>query len=505
MVQVKTKIQSTVLIEIVALVLIFMSIIIYLFYHQSHKKDLAFEQLIKRSEQCALVDLDRYLSKRLEVMCGTEAILKAFQNRDREQLHRLIHKQFRVIESELPGSVSLLFCTPDSVALWRAHRQEQYNDDLMDIRPMIVEANSLQQTQRGFEAGKYSVNYRVAMPVTFHGQYLGVIEIGTGVEYIMESIYEHFSLSAALYLNPEYLIHYDKEKGISTTSGKYLFLSNNMQLFSNLYTLKTIATRKIQIDNKRYRLHAHNPIANFQGKKIGTLVFLQDINQEYALLIKTVGSTIALSLMIFVLAWILLDKFIRKIINELIASKKKALQSEDELRKFKIIFDSVNYGVTTVDMAGRIMDVNRYFAATHGYNVQELYGRHMSIFYTDEQVEVVEKINRDCLEEGAYGTVTVMHKHKDGSLFPMEMNGVVVKDWLGKPLFWVGMAIDITERVQLEQKLNNYRDDLEMIVARRTEELTVSNEKLHHEIKERLEIEVDLFENQQLLPAILDN
>lgn len=505
MLQVKTKIHATVLTGIIALVFVFMSIIIYLFYYRAHEKTLDFERRIKHAEQSALVDLDHYLSKRLESILTTEAILKAFQNRDREQLYRLTKDRFRILESELPGPVIFHFHTPDTVSFLRLHLPEKYNDDLRDIRPMIAEVNRLQQIKRGFEIGKYAVNYRVATPVTYQGQYLGVLEIGTGVEYIMESIYERFSLPAALYLHSEYLAHYEKKKGTLTTSGENLFFSNEIPLFSNLHSLKTITTRKIQIDNKWYRLHAHTPISNFQGKEIGTLVFLQDIDQKYSVLIKTVAGTIFSSLVILVLVWILLNKFTGKIIDDLIASEKKARQSEEELRKFKIILDNLNYGITTADQDGRIGYINDYFAAIHGYKVQELHGQHLSIFHSDEQMKAVGKIIRNCFREGLFNVTTVWHKHRDGSLFPMEMNGVIIRDGQGEAPFVVGMAVDISERLQLEQKLKDYSDHLEMKVAQRTEELTVSNKNLQHVIKERLEVEQSLLKNQHLLQSILDN
>lgn len=134
--------------------------------------------------------------------------------------------------SELPGPVIFHFHTPETVSFLRVHLPEKYNDDLRDVRPMIVEVNRLQQIKRGFEIGKHAVNYRVAVPVTYQGQYLGVLELGAGLEYIMKSIHEHFSLPAALYLDSEDLLHYENKKGPLTPFGENLFLSNDKQLFS---------------------------------------------------------------------------------------------------------------------------------------------------------------------------------------------------------------------------------------------------------------------------------
>ncbi|ODS37934.1 MAG: hypothetical protein A7316_08850 [Candidatus Altiarchaeales archaeon WOR_SM1_86-2] len=138
-------------------------------------------------------------------------------------------------------------------------------------------------------------------------------------------------------------------------------------------------------------------------------------------------------------------------------------QAEDEIRKFKTISDNANSGIAIVDLAGNIKYLNEYFAGVHGYKPDELIGKNLSIFHTKEQLKEVIEINKKLQETGNYTSLEVWHKHKDGSAFPMLMNGVTIKDEKGKPLFMAATAIDITKRKEAEEELQNAMKELKEI------------------------------------------
>ena len=66
-------------------------------------------------------------------------------------------------------------------------------------------------------------------------------------------------------------------------------------------------------------------------------------------------------------------------IHEDINSRKKA---EEELRKFKTISDGAGYGIATITPDGNLVYVNESFAAMHGYTVEELNDKNISVTYT---------------------------------------------------------------------------------------------------------------------------
>jgi PAS domain S-box-containing protein len=134
-----------------------------------------------------------------------------------------------------------------------------------------------------------------------------------------------------------------------------------------------------------------------------------------------------------------------------ITDKRKA---ELEIRRFKTIFDSANYGCAITSMDGEIEYINDSFAAVHGYSPDEL--SNVSVFHNDEQMETIPEIVSSLEEAGHYGPVEVWHTHRDGTVFPMMMNGVLVKDLHGETEFVAMMAIDISMQKRAEKE----RDEL---------------------------------------------
>ena len=65
---------------------------------------------------------------------------------------------------------------------------------------------------------------------------------------------------------------------------------------------------------------------------------------------------------------------------------------------------------------------------------------------------------------------------KDGSIVPIEVLSSII-DYEGKPTT-LAFARDITERKWMEEELEQYSDHLAELVAKRTVELSVSEERL---------------------------
>jgi len=128
-------------------------------------------------------------------------------------------------------------------------------------------------------------------------------------------------------------------------------------------------------------------------------------------------------------------------------------QSELEINKFKIMSDKANYGSAIVDLEGNFEYVNNFFAEIHGYSSDELIGQNLSMFHNKNQMEDVNKINSAIIKKGSYSVLEVWHSHKNGTEFPMLMNGNILTDENGKPQYITATAIDISERKKLEAQL----------------------------------------------------
>ncbi|NOZ20983.1 MAG: PAS domain S-box protein [Planctomycetes bacterium] len=137
---------------------------------------------------------------------------------------------------------------------------------------------------------------------------------------------------------------------------------------------------------------------------------------------------------------------------------------EQELRKFKTISDNANDGMAMAELDGTLIYVNEYFAQVHGYRPEEVVGRNLSVFHTDEQMKDVAAINEKLQKSGSYSAEEVWHKRRDGSVFPMLMNGVVIRDDHGHPSFMAATAIDITELKEAENALRESEEKYRALI-----------------------------------------
>lgn len=147
-----------------------------------------------------------------------------------------------------------------------------------------------------------------------------------------------------------------------------------------------------------------------------------------------------------------------------ITERKKA---EEEIRKFKTIADNANYGMYITDLEGKFLYMNKYLATVLGYEPNELIGKNLDIFYNSEQLKEITRLNEEVKDEGSYNALEIGHKHKNGSIFPMLMNTLIIKNETGIPLFMAATSIDITEHKKAEKELKEIQDKMS-----RSEKLT---------------------------------
>lgn len=137
-----------------------------------------------------------------------------------------------------------------------------------------------------------------------------------------------------------------------------------------------------------------------------------------------------------------------------ITERKKA---EYELERFKKIADKAVYGEAIADLNGRLIYINRFFAEVHGFSSDELKGGYMSVFHTPEQLQKVSELIRALIKNGTFEPTMVWHKHRNGTVFPMLMSGVLLRDDNGAPSYMAATAIDMTQQHEAEQLLSATR------------------------------------------------
>lgn len=176
--------------------------------------------------------------------------------------------------------------------------------------------------------------------------------------------------------------------------------------------------------------------------------------------------------------------------------------AENELRKFRSISDNANYGNAIASLDGLLLYSNHYFAAMHGYTVEEIVGQHLSMLHSQQQLELVGRSIEMLKENGEFHALEIWRTRKDGSAFPSLMNAMVVHE-NGEPQFMWATAIDITGMKMAEQEIIDLNANLEKKIEERTRELVKANQELVNEVDMRTMIEKILSQEKIRLDNII--
>jgi len=131
-----------------------------------------------------------------------------------------------------------------------------------------------------------------------------------------------------------------------------------------------------------------------------------------------------------------------------ITERKKA---EEVINMLAHAVRSISECVSITDMNDNIIFVNNAFLKTYQYEEKELIGKNISIVRSPgNSPKIIHEILPSTLEKGWQGEL--LNKRKDGSEFPVFLSSTIIVNEKGESVALIGIAIDITERKQAEEK-----------------------------------------------------
>lgn len=163
-----------------------------------------------------------------------------------------------------------------------------------------------------------------------------------------------------------------------------------------------------------------------------------------------------------------------------IIESKESKRDEQEILKFKTISDRASYGISLIDLKGKLVYVNKSFAQMHGYSADELIGKNFSIFHDGNKVKNACKLNDMLRQNGSYIGEETWHKRKDKSFFPAFANGTLIRDEKGNPLFIAATAVDITERKSIDEVLRESEERFRTIFETAQDSIFIKDRNLRY-------------------------
>ncbi|MHA1490020.1 MAG: PAS domain S-box protein [Promethearchaeota archaeon] len=149
--------------------------------------------------------------------------------------------------------------------------------------------------------------------------------------------------------------------------------------------------------------------------------------------------------------------------NKYLHLLNKSNSKEENLQLLLQAVEQSTEGIAVSDLKGNLLYVNNKFATMHGYTSNELVGKNLSIFHTQEQIVAVDAANQQVTEIGEFNG-EIWHMHRNGTAFPTLMHNSALKDERGEIIGFIGMARDITEQKKMEKELQKKTEEQALLL-----------------------------------------
>jgi PAS domain S-box-containing protein len=141
-------------------------------------------------------------------------------------------------------------------------------------------------------------------------------------------------------------------------------------------------------------------------------------------------------------------------ITQDITERKNALNKlRKNEEKYRKLYESMRDAYVRTDMKGRIVEFNKHFSEMLGYTPDEIRGLKWTDI-TPEKWHEAENIikEKEMLERGYTDVYEKEYIRKDGTVFPAELRGFLIKNEEGVPTGMWAIVRDISERKKTEEE-----------------------------------------------------
>lgn len=140
-------------------------------------------------------------------------------------------------------------------------------------------------------------------------------------------------------------------------------------------------------------------------------------------------------------------------------------EAVDGYRRLVKAVETIQLGVTVADVGGKILYCNSGQARMHGYRVDEVLGRHVSLFAPHEEwnPEAISAFSLTELQGWRRERVSV---RKNGSIFPVQLISDVVTNSAGAPIGIVTCCEEISVRKRAEEALRASEERYRLLFER---------------------------------------
>lgn len=143
-----------------------------------------------------------------------------------------------------------------------------------------------------------------------------------------------------------------------------------------------------------------------------------------------------------------------------LAAENQLLESE---KRFHVVFEQAALAIVRNALSGEFIEVNAAWCVMFGYSREEaLRQSWQTLTHPDDRAESAEKVRQLLTGEVEHVKLQKRYLHRDGRLIWGSVEVSLVRDAQGEAEYFITAIQDVTERKQLEEKLENNLSLLKM-------------------------------------------
>jgi len=312
-------------------------------------------------------------------------VIEAVARQDKKALFETINPSWQLLHSENPYVKRMHFHRPDGRSLLRVHLPNKFDDKIAERRPMLRKIHTEHQPLSVVEMGSRGLFYRVVEPIFDGDKYIGAVELGFSMEFVMNALRNLLDVEVFLFVSREALSKSDKRVKSSSPQSDYVLWASEP---GNLYKLKDFPavldfnTHTTEKDHggETYLLHKeYMPI--IEGSPEVIMVFSQNLTPYIEERTLFLWATIAITVAVLLIMVITLRLTLTPLLTRLEQTNEKLLNKVDEVTQLSI-----------TDTLTQIYNRKHFNASlTEENSMAERYGNTFAIIMFD--IDNYKKIN----------------------------------------------------------------------------------------------------------------
>ncbi len=157
---------------------------------------------------------------------------------------------------------------------------------------------------------------------------------------------------------------------------------------------------------------------------------------------------------------------VRTSLTEILRRKLVEQELVESEQKYRSLHESMIDGFVRVDMSGKILEFNEIYRQMLGYAAEELWQvTYQQLTPESCQADEAQVVNEQILKRGYSDVYEKEYRRQDGSIFPVELHTVLMRDEQGQPgSMWANVR-DITERKRVENALRESERKLSTLLS----------------------------------------